>query len=121
MPCHHALEGYLAEYMERARLAEAARVPLFQAIKSRPDRRGEAQRNGERLHRINAWAMVSRRAKAADITTEVCNQTYRGTGSPRTWKTVARWRRHARWRRTPQSAPPSPTTGARTASRSMKS
>ena len=36
MPCHHTLEGYLGEYIERARLAEAVRVPLFQAIKYRP-------------------------------------------------------------------------------------
>jgi hypothetical protein len=33
MPCHHTLEGYLAEYVERAWLTEAGRVPLFQAIK----------------------------------------------------------------------------------------
>src|SRR5262249_33798599 len=30
MPCHHTLEGYLAEYVERARLAEAGKVALFQ-------------------------------------------------------------------------------------------
>jgi hypothetical protein len=35
MPCHHTLEGYLSEYIERARLAEAGRVPLFQAIRYR--------------------------------------------------------------------------------------
>ena len=61
-------------------MSEAGRVPLFQAIKSRPYGRGEAQLNGERLHRINAWQMVRRRAKAAGITTEVCNHTFRGTG-----------------------------------------
>ena len=80
MPCHHTLEGYLAEYIERARLAEARRVPLFQAIRYRAYGRGEAVLNGERLHRANAWAMVRRRAKAASITTEVCNHTFRGTG-----------------------------------------
>jgi site-specific recombinase XerD len=80
MPCHHTLEAYLAEYLERAQLADAGRVPLFQAIKSRPYGRGEAQLNGERLHRNNAWAMVRRRAEAAGITTEVCNHTFRGTG-----------------------------------------
>jgi len=85
MPCHHTLEGYLAEYIECARLAEAGRVPLFQAImfqaiKCRPYGRGEAQLNGERLHRNNAWAMVRGRAKAAGITTEVCNHTFRGRG-----------------------------------------
>ena len=33
-----------------------------------------------RLNRINAWQMVRRRIKAAGITTEVCNHTFRGTG-----------------------------------------
>jgi len=80
MPCHHTLEGYLAEYIECARLADAGRVPLFQAIKVRPYGRGEAELNGVRLNRINAWQMVRRRAKAAGITTEVCNHTFRGTG-----------------------------------------
>jgi hypothetical protein len=61
-------------------LGEVARVPLFQAIKYRPYGRGEAQLNGERLHRTNAWQMVRRRAKAAGITTEVCNHTFLGTG-----------------------------------------
>jgi integrase len=80
IPCHHTLEGYLAEYIERARLAQAARVPLFQAIRYRAYGRGEAILNGERLHRTNAWAIVRRRAKAAGITTQVCNHTFRGTG-----------------------------------------
>jgi site-specific recombinase XerD len=80
MPCHHTLEGYLTDYIERARLTEAGRVPLFQAIKYRPYGRGQAELNGERLHRNNAWAMVRRRAKVAGITTQVCNHTFRGTG-----------------------------------------
>jgi integrase/recombinase XerD len=36
--------------------------------------------NGEGLHRTNAWQMVRRRPKAAGLTTEVCNHTFRGTG-----------------------------------------
>ena len=71
MPCHPTLEGYLAEYIERARLSEAGRFPLYQAIKSRPYGRREAVLSGERLHRTNAWQMVRRRAKAAGIATEV--------------------------------------------------
>jgi hypothetical protein len=47
MPCHHTLEAYLTEYRERGRLAEAGRVPLFQAIKYRPYGRGQAELNGE--------------------------------------------------------------------------
>src|SRR5262249_12681514 len=80
MPCHHTLESYLAEYIERARLGEAARVPLFQAIKHRPYGRGQAELTGERFRRIGAWKMVQRRPKAAGITTEVCNHTFQGTG-----------------------------------------
>jgi integrase/recombinase XerD len=52
-------------------------APLFQAIKYRPYSRGEAQLNGERLHRTNAWQMVRRRAKAAGLTTEASNRAFR--------------------------------------------
>jgi hypothetical protein len=120
MPCHHTLEGYLAEYMDRARLTEAGRVPLFQAFKHRPYGRGQAQLTGERLDRINAWKMVRRRAKAAGITTEVCNHTFAAPASRPTSRTVAHSRRRARWRRMPPPAPPNSTTGARIASRLMK-
>jgi len=41
MTCRHSLEGDLVEYKERAQLAEAGQVPLFQAIKYRPYCRGE--------------------------------------------------------------------------------
>jgi site-specific recombinase XerD len=121
MPCHHTLEGYLAEYIEHARLSEAGKVPLFQAIKHRPYGRGPAELTGERLDRINAWKMVRQRAKAAGITTEVCNHTSVARGSPPTLKTAARSKRRARWRRTPPRAPRSFTIGAKTASRSMRS
>jgi integrase/recombinase XerD len=121
MPCHHTLEGYLVEYTECARLAEAGRAPLFRAIKHRPYGRGQAELTGERLDRINAWKMVRRRAKAAGIATEVCNHTFRGTGITAYLEKAARSRRRARWRRTPPPAPPSSTIAARTASRSTRS
>ena len=66
--------------MERARLAEAGRAPLFQVMKHRLYGGGRAELTGEQLNPINAWKMVRRRAKAAGITTEVCNHTFRGTG-----------------------------------------
>jgi site-specific recombinase XerD len=80
MPCHHTLEGYLAEYLERGGLVGNLKLPLFQAIKHRPFGRGEAELNGRRLSRVNAWQMVQRRGKAAGLSTEVCNHTFRGTG-----------------------------------------
>jgi hypothetical protein len=43
MPCHHTRVGYPAEYLEPTQLADAGRVPLFQAIKYRPYGRWEAQ------------------------------------------------------------------------------
>src|SRR5215467_4816437 len=43
MPCHHTLEGYLTDYLERAQLADAGRVPLFQAFKCRPRSRRRAR------------------------------------------------------------------------------
>jgi integrase/recombinase XerD len=120
MPCHHMLEGYLSEYIERARLGEA-RVPALPGLKHRPYGRGQAELTGVRLDRINAWKMVRRRAKAAGLTTDVCNLPSAAPGSPPTWRTAARWRRRARWRRTPSPEPPSSTTGARIASRSTRS
>jgi len=80
MPCHHSLEGYLAEYIELARLGELGKIPLFQAFKHRPYGPGQAELTRERLDRINAWKMVRRRAQAAGNTTQVCNHTFRGTG-----------------------------------------
>jgi integrase/recombinase XerC len=49
-------------------------------VVGRRNGRGEAQLNGERLRRTNAWQMVRRRASAAGITTEVGNHSFRGTG-----------------------------------------
>jgi site-specific recombinase XerD len=121
MPCHHTLEGYLAEYIECGRLGDAGRVPLFQAITYRPYGRGQAELNGERLDRINAWKMVRRRAKAAGITTEVCNHTFRGTGITAYLENGGTLERRGRWRRMRRPAPRSCTTGARTGSRSTRS
>src|SRR5262245_4590021 len=118
MPCHHTLEGYLAEYIERARLAEAGRAPLFQAIRYRAYGRGEVVLNGERLHRANAWAMVRRRARRPASPPKCATTPSGAPASPPTSRTAALWRRRARWRPMPPPAPPSSTTAARTASRS---
>lgn len=76
MPCHHALEGYLLDYMEAAGLGDAEPdAPLFRTIA-----RGTRDLSQRRLNRTEAWYMVRRRAKAAEIDTAVCNHTFRGTG-----------------------------------------
>src|SRR5262245_4776199 len=109
MPCHHTLEGDLVEYLERARLADAGRVPLFQAFKHRPYRRGQAELRGERLDRINAWKMEQPACQRKSATTPSA-----ALALPLTWRTVARWRRPVRWRRTPPPAPRNSTIDART-------
>jgi len=53
-------------------------APTLQPIKHRPFGRGVL--NGERFNRVNAWQMLQRRAKAAGLSTDVCNHTFRGTG-----------------------------------------
>ncbi|MGA9764538.1 MAG: tyrosine-type recombinase/integrase [Rhodomicrobium sp.] len=74
MPCHHQLEEYLCDYLEHSGLKNKPNSPLFPSL-------SRAQKLTDRsLHRIEAWAMVKRRAKAAGIKTEVVNHTFRGTG-----------------------------------------
>ena len=74
MPCHHALEEYLTEWLEKSGLKNRPESPLFPSL----SRSGRL--TGRPLHRIEAWAMVKRRAKAADLKTIVVNHTFRGTG-----------------------------------------
>jgi site-specific recombinase XerD len=81
MPCHHTLEEYLGEYMEVSGLVDAGgSVPLFQSFKRRPYGRGAPELSGRALTRIEAWAMIQRRAAAAGVETRICNHTFRGTG-----------------------------------------
>ena len=102
MPCHRTLEGYLAEYIERARLDELEKPSnLGTTVLER--RNSTASGFTEPIHGL--W----RRAKAAGITTEVSNPTFRGA-APNT-VSGARLNPHH----------PSSTSGAKTASRSMKS
>ncbi|TBC53784.1 integrase [Rhizobium leguminosarum] len=75
LPCHHALEAYLDEYMDAAGLKEDPRAPLFQTI-----RRGTGKLSGNALPQASAYLMVQRRAVAAGISTAVCNHTFRATG-----------------------------------------
>ena len=75
VPCHHALDAYLVQYMDLALLGPDPHVPLFQTLTR--DRRALT---GRRLNRTEAWYMVRRRARAAGIDTPVSCHTFRGTG-----------------------------------------
>ena len=75
MPCHHELEDYLLAYNEAARLADQTATPLFRAFDIKTQTLG-----ARALTRMKAWEMVQRRARAAGVTTDACNHTFRATG-----------------------------------------
>ena len=75
MPCHHNLEAYLHEYLDGAGLTADLKVFLFQTYS-----RTTGQLTGNPLPQANAYEMIQRRAKSADITTRVGNHTFRATG-----------------------------------------
>ena len=74
MPCHHALEPYLRDYL--AVLGDDPKAPLFRSIDRQTKQLGD-----RRLHRSESLAMVRRRVRQAGITTDgICNHSFRGTG-----------------------------------------
>ncbi|WP_438346813.1 tyrosine-type recombinase/integrase [Methylorubrum populi] len=75
LPCHHNLETYLHAYLDGTGIAGDGGGPLFRTI-----RRGTAELTRTALPAANAYAMVQRRAKAADIATRIGNHTFRATG-----------------------------------------
>ncbi len=74
-PCHHNLEAYLHAYIDGAGLASQSKALLFQSYS-----RTTGQLTGNPLPQANAYAMIQRRAKAANISTRVGNHTFRATG-----------------------------------------
>lgn len=75
LPCHHELEEWLAEYMEKCGLSAEPDGWLF------PSWNRSARSLGQnRLAHPNAYIMVKRRARAAGIATRINNHTFRATG-----------------------------------------
>jgi len=75
MPCHHMLEAYLHDYLDKTGLRDEPKGPLFRTIA-----RGTGQLSTTPLPQANAYAMVRRRALAAGIDTPIGNHTFRATG-----------------------------------------
>jgi site-specific recombinase XerD len=75
MPCHHNLETDLYAYIDGAGLANDPKALLFQTYS-----RASGQLTGNSLPQANAYAMIQRRARAAEITTKLGNHTFRATG-----------------------------------------
>ncbi|CAO4167266.1 hypothetical protein [Methylorubrum extorquens] len=66
LPCHHNLETYLHAYLDGTGIAGDGDGSLFRTI-----RRGTAELTRTALPAANAYAMVQRRAKAADVATRI--------------------------------------------------
>jgi site-specific recombinase XerD len=75
MPCHHNLEAYLLAYIEGTGLADDPKGPLFRTISRRTKMLTRTP-----LPRVNAYAMVQRRAADAGIATRIGNHSFRATG-----------------------------------------
>ena len=75
MPCHHNLETYLHAYIDGCGLAAIRKGRCFRTIG-----RGTDALTATPLPQANAYAMIRRRAAAADIVTKIGNHTFRATG-----------------------------------------
>lgn len=75
MPCHHNLEAFLREYLEKSGLKDRRKAFLFPAAVRGTGLLGEVP-----LPRENAYAMVRKRARRAGIETLIGNHTFRATG-----------------------------------------
>ena len=75
MPCHHNLETYLHAYIDGCGLVGDPKGSLFRTIG-----RGTNKLTTTPLPQANAYAMIRRRAAAADIETKIGNHTFRATG-----------------------------------------
>jgi len=84
MPCHHNLEAYLHAYIDGAGLATDPKALLFQSYS-----RASGQLNGNPLPQANAYAMIQRRARAAEIVTKIGNIRFGRRALPPTSRTAA--------------------------------
>ncbi len=74
VPAHHNAEDYLDAYIAAAGIVGEKKTPLFRSI----DR--HRRLTDRPMHRIDAWRMIKRRAKAIGLPEEICNHTFRATG-----------------------------------------
>jgi integrase len=75
LPCHHELEGTLDAYQDAIGIGHEKGTPLFRSAMRRSGRLTDT-----RMHRIDAFRMVKRRARAAGILSPIGCHTFRATG-----------------------------------------
>lgn len=103
VPCHHQLEGFIADWLDVSGLRSHATAPLFQTFATRGARtkpadddckrsavaatahgkssaRQQRALSGQPMSQAMTWEMIQRRKAAAGIDTRVCSHTFRATG-----------------------------------------
>jgi site-specific recombinase XerD len=75
LPCHHELEAVLEVYRDTIGIAREKGTPLFRSAHVRTGRLTD-----KRLHRIDAYRMIKRRARDAGILSPIGCHTFRATG-----------------------------------------
>jgi site-specific recombinase XerD len=75
MPVHHTLEGYLDSYIQAAGIGHDKKGPLFRSAVGKTGKLSERP-----LARDEAFDMIRRRARAAEIETKINCHTFRATG-----------------------------------------
>lgn len=75
IPAHHKAARYVNAYIKKAGFDLQSNEYLFRSFA-----RGKSKLSKKPLDRINAWAMVKRRAKRAGLSALISNHTFRGTG-----------------------------------------
>jgi len=73
VPCHHALEQFLDDYIAAAGIAGDADGALFRTT-------GRKTGHAQALWQQDVYRMIQRRAAAAGIKTKIGNHTFRATG-----------------------------------------
>ena len=76
MPCHHALAEALRAYIDAAGIVEDRKGWLFRTSRGHD---GNVL-SDQHMTQPDAWRMIRRRAKAADIAAEIGCHTFRATG-----------------------------------------
>jgi integrase/recombinase XerD len=75
MPTHYNLDAYLEEYVQRARIAQDRKGPLFRTAHGKTWQLTRDPMLQQGMHR-----MICKRAQAASIETEIGCYTFRVTG-----------------------------------------
>ncbi|MGH9396079.1 MAG: tyrosine-type recombinase/integrase [Terriglobia bacterium] len=75
VPCHHTLDEYLDEYIAAAGIAGDLDGPLFRTATGKS---GALTQNP--MWQQDAYRMIQRRARVADIKTKIGNHSFRATG-----------------------------------------